>query len=93
MFRHDFIMSGDEIAPHEKIHNSAKDDFALKQMEESIRFDESIGHYKVALPWRDGRSEATKVLGKYDSRANAMARLMKEKQVAYANDVNRLMRS
>ena len=29
MFRHDFIMSGHEIQPHEKIHPSAMDDFSL----------------------------------------------------------------
>ena len=78
MFRHDFIMSGHEIQPHEKIHPSAMDDFSLQQMENSIEFVETLGHYKVQPPWREGREEAAKTLGDVDSFANAHARLMKE---------------
>ena len=78
MFRHDFIMSGHEIQPHEKIHPSAMDDFSLQQMKNFIEFDETLGHYKVQPSWRKGRSEAAKTLGEVDSYANAHARLMKE---------------
>ena len=48
MFRHDFIMSGHEVFSPEQIHPSAKDQFALKQLEESIKMNHT-GHYKVAL--------------------------------------------
>ena len=80
MFRHEFIMSGDDIAPPDQIHPSVKDNFSLKQMEESIVFDETIGHYKVALPWREGRDEAIKVLNKVNSYENAKMRLLSEKK-------------
>ena len=80
MFRHDFIMSGSEVAPPEQLHPSQKDEFSLKQMEESIELDKELGHYRVALPWREGRSAAAKALAKVNSYANAKSRLMKEKR-------------
>ena len=80
MFRHDFIMRGDEIAPPEKIHPSDKDEFALKQMRDGIRFDENLGHYIVPPPWREGRAEAAKAFEEVDSFANAKSRLMKDKR-------------
>ena len=79
MYRHDFIMNKDEVAPHEMIHPSQKDEYSLKQMRESITFDEDLGHYRVALPWREGRSQAAKIFAEVDSYANAYNRLMKEK--------------
>ena len=80
MFRHDFIMSGHEVAPPEQLHPSQKDEYALKQMKDSIRLDENLGHYRVALPWREGRAAAAKVFAEIDSYANAKSRLMKEKR-------------
>ena len=80
MFRHDFIMTGSEVAPPEQLHPSQKDEFSLKQMKESIELDEKLGHYRVALPWREGRLAAAKELAKVDSYANAKSRLMKEKR-------------
>ena len=80
MFRHEFIMTGQDVAPPEQIHMSQKDEFALQQMQDSIELDENIGHYRIALPWREGRSAAAKVFAGIDSRANAKARLMKEKR-------------
>ena len=49
------------------------DDFSLQQMENSIVFDETLGHYKVQPPWRKGRPEAAKTLGEVDSFTNALA--------------------
>ena len=80
MFRHDFIMTGQAVAHPEQIHPSQYDEFALKQMEDSVSFDETIGHYRIALPWREGRSEAAKILSSVDSYSNAKNRLMKEKR-------------
>ena len=80
MFRHDFIMTGHDVAPPEQVHPSQMDEFAEKQMLDSIEFDQKIGHYRVALPWREGRSEAAKILAGIDSYAYAKARLMKEKR-------------
>ena len=79
MFRRDFTMSEHEIAPKEKVHPSAMDEYSLKQMQDSIVFDKELGHWQVALPFREGRFEAAKILGQVDSYANAKARLMKEK--------------
>ena len=79
MFRHDFIMSGHEVYPHEQTHNSVRDDYSLKQMENSIELDPTIGHYKVAIPWKEGRSAAARTFENIDSYSNAKSRLMKEK--------------
>ena len=80
MFRHEFIMTGHCVSPPEMIHPSEKDEFALQQMKDSVEFDGKIGHYRVALPWREGRAEAAKILSGIDSYANAKSRLMKEKR-------------
>ena len=80
MFRHDFIMAGHEVAPPEQLHPSQMDEYALKQMKDSIRLDKELGHYRVALPWREGRSAAAKTFSEVDSYSNAKSRLMKEKR-------------
>ena len=80
MFRADFIMTGNEVARPEQIHPSQKDEFALKQMIDSAEFDQKIGHYRIALPWREGRAAAAEIFAGIDSRANAKSRLMKEKR-------------
>lgn len=79
MFRHDFIMAGHEVFPHEQTHNSVRDDFSLEQMENSIELDPTLGHYKVAIPWKEGRSAAARIFENIDSYSNAKSRLMKEK--------------
>ena len=80
MQRHDFIMSGHEVASHEQTHPSKMDEYSLKQMKDSIHYDKDLAHYKVALPWRNGRMAATEKFKKLDSYANAKSRLLKEKR-------------
>ena len=80
MYRHDFVMSGHEVFPQEQVHQSQMDEYSHKQMKESIKFDTAIGHYKVALPWREGRFAATEKFKKLNSYANAKSRLLKEKR-------------
>ena len=81
MFRHDLIATGDEVSHSETIHPSAVDDYSMKQMEESIKKldNQPMGHYEVALPWREGRAAAAEVFNRIDSFANAKSRLLKEK--------------
>ena len=80
MFRRDFIMNQQEWCPSEMIHPSKEDQNSLKIMEESIKENESTGHYSVALPWIHGREKAAEILNSVDSYANAHSRLMKEKR-------------
>ena len=80
MYRHDFIMSGHEVFPEEMIHDSKMDEHSRAQLNDSIHFDKAIGHYKVALPWREGRFAAAEKFKKYNSYANAKSRLLKEKR-------------
>ena len=40
-----------------KIHESEDDKRAMKQMEDTIYFDEEIGHYRVGLPWKTSRKK------------------------------------
>ena len=89
MFRYDFIAKGDEICHAEKIHPSVIDDYSMKQMNESIGFVDKIQHYQVALPWREGRADAAKVLKSVDSYANAKSRLMKERAKLIKDPVRR----
>lgn len=42
-------------------------------------FDQEIKHYKVGLPWREGRDAARSVLNEVDSFANAKMRLVRER--------------
>ena len=79
MFRHDFVMSGEDIAPPEKIHPSVKDDFSKEQLDNTMTFDSQIKHYRVGLPWREGREAAMMALNGIDSYANARMRLLREK--------------
>ena len=80
MFRHDFIAPKHLWCPSEMIHPSKEDQNSLKIMEDSIKKNESTGHYSVALPWIHGREKAAEILNSVDSYANAHSRLMKEKR-------------
>merc|ERR1711867_314251 len=54
---------------------SIEDKFAMKQLEESVRWDESVGKYRCGLPWRHGREHAAKILNALDSGRMALDRL------------------
>ena len=45
-----------------KKHPSLDDEHAVKQMRDTIRFDEAINHYRIGLPWVKSREEAAKRL-------------------------------
>ena len=80
MIRHDFVMSENQWAPSEEVHLSKEDQNSLKIMEDSIKVNESSGHFSVALPWVKGREKAAEILSGIDSYSSARARLMKEKR-------------
>ena len=72
LFRQDF-----PNIPFNEKHMSRDDEYAMKQMEETIRFDEEIGHYRVGLPWKTSRAEAAKKLNGINSSKSALSRLKK----------------
>ena len=48
---------------------------AIRQLQESIRFDEKRGKYVVGLPWRYGRERAAQIFNSVNSREMAERRL------------------
>ena len=89
LFRQNFVMLGEDIAPPEKIHPSVKDDFSKEQLDNTMTFDTQIGHYKVGLPWREGREAAMMDLNGVDSYANARMRLLREKTKMEKDDARK----
>ena len=77
ILRFDFIAREGEKASPELAHPSRNDLHALKQMEESVRFDKELQHYYCGLPWVKDRRSAARVLNALDSEANAANRLKK----------------
>merc|ERR1712087_938490 len=75
LFRHEFR----DILEN-KTHESPEDVYAMKQMEESIHFDEEIGHYRVGLPWKTSREEVAEKMNKVNSSKTSLARLKKQIQ-------------
>ena len=66
---------GFEPVAEEEEAMSLEDKFALRQMEESIRWDAAVGRYRVGLPWNNGREAAAKALNHLDSDKMALDRL------------------
>jgi hypothetical protein len=77
MLRHDFLYRPGEETRSEKKHPSIQDKYAMDQIESSLRFDESTGHYSCGLPWVQGRAAAAENLDVEVSRWNAIDRLTK----------------
>ena len=70
IFYHDHpCVSEEEMGP------SVENQDAIRQLAESIRFDESLKKYVVALPWKFGREKAMETLNSLNSRSMAMRRL------------------
>ena len=67
---HDFPPVSDE-----EMGESRENREAIRQIEESIRFDKEIGKYAVALPWRHGCEAAMKTFNSVDSHTMAIRRL------------------
>ena len=78
MNRHDFIMPGKGVHS-EVLHPSRMDEFSKQQMNDSVRVEEISGRYIIALPWRNGRSEAKRKFALANSYANAKRRLLRER--------------
>jgi hypothetical protein len=77
MFRWDFLpRPGEETRPEVK-HPSREDEYAMKQIQESIKFDEVTGHYSCGLPWVNGRAAAAENLDAKTSKWNAIDKLQK----------------
>ena len=72
LFSHDFP----NISINHK-HLSLDDEHALRQLEETVRFDPTKGHYVCGLPWKTSREGAMKVLNGIDSAGHARTRLIK----------------
>ena len=70
IFFHDF-----PPVSSEEIGESRENAEAIRQIRDSIRFDDKVGKYFSALPWKRGRKEATRVLNAVDSRSMALRRL------------------
>ena len=77
ILRYDFTSRQGEKASPEQEHPSQNDRHAMKQFEATIQFDESLGHYRCGLPWREDRASAAKILNRLDTATNAKNRLMK----------------
>jgi hypothetical protein len=77
MFRQDFMYRPGEETRSEMKHPSIQDKFAMEQIENTVKFDESSGHYSCGLPWVNGRAAAAENLDAEVSKWNAMDRLMK----------------
>ena len=55
MYQHDFIGRLSEDHSPEQTHFPQVDEFAIKQLAESVTFNEKRGRYQLALPWKHGR--------------------------------------
>ena len=79
MFRHDFIgRLGERFSP-EECHKSQYDEFSLAQLEETMVFNESSGHYRVGVPWYLGRERTAEIFENVDYYSSAKSRLDKLK--------------
>ena len=64
-----------EPVEEEQTGLSVEDEFAVKQMESTVRWDESVKRYRVGLPWKHGREHAARILNALDSDKMALDRL------------------
>ena len=58
-----------------EIGDSVENKEAIEQLKKTITFDLEKGKYRVGLPWKRGRENATKILNALDSRQMALKRL------------------
>ena len=65
-FRQDFLCRDFELFPQEIAHKSVEDEQSLKQMEESVRFDENEGRWEITIPWKSGRQPTADLFRKID---------------------------
>ena len=72
LFRHEF-----PTISKSKKHASAEDNHAVSQLEDTIVFDDGLGHYVVGLPWVKSRTEAAKTLNSVNSTKAAHDRIVK----------------
>ena len=80
-FRMDFIQRDFELYPQEFIHRSANDKKSLKQMEESIHFNEEEGRWQITMPWILGRqptADLFRTIDFYKMTMNRHARLKRK---------------
>ena len=64
-----------EPVEEEAVAYSVEDRYALKQMEETIRWDPAVGRYRVGLPWKLGREATAAEINGLDSDQMAFDRL------------------
>ena len=80
LLKHDFIAREGERFSPEQEHPSRQDMHAVKQFQETIRFDKDKGHYVCGVPWGPwvrNRAEAAQLINRMDTATNAKNRLRK----------------
>ena len=70
IFEHDFATVSEA-----EVGNSVENKEAVRQLNETIVFDESVKKYRVGLPWKYGRNHAIQTLNALDSEQMALRRL------------------
>ena len=60
-----------------RIHPSIEDKHAMKQLRETVKFDEGLQHWRVGLPYKTSREEAAEKLNPINSSGHALNRLHK----------------
>ena len=66
---------------------SMYDEYSLEQMQDSVSFNKQTGHYRVALPWRYGRSKTAENFKTVDTYGMAMNRTRRLKEKFLKNPV------
>ena len=80
MLKHDFIAREGERFSPEQEHPSRQDMHAVKQFQETIRFDKDKGHYVCGIPWGPlvkNHADAAQLINRMDTASNAKNRLRK----------------
>ena len=84
MWRHDFLIRDGEKASPDEVHPSREDQEAVSQIKDTLVFDKELGHYRVGLPWLNGREAAAQLLDNEAFEAHAKKRMV--------NTRNRMMK-
>ena len=93
VLRYDFTMREGEKAHPEETHPSVEDSQMIKMVEDSLVFDEKLGHYRCELPWKNGREEAAKKFNVPAFEAQARKRRWSARNRMLKEPLKRLMES
>ena len=76
MWRHNFLIRDGEKASPDEVHPSREDQAAVDRIKETLVFDKELGHYRVGLPWKNGREAAAQQIDNGAFEAQAKKRMM-----------------